>query len=64
MKIGDILTLNQDIIVAYDHSMSSKKLTKGDKLTLVSISPNNPDFLRLKKEGISNNIGLKIDKFK
>lgn len=64
MKIGDILTLNQDIIVAYDHSMSSKKLTKGDKLTLVSISPNNPDFLRLKKEGISNNIGLTIDKFK
>lgn len=64
MKIGDILTLNQDIIVAYDHSMSSKKLTKGDKLTLVSISPNNPNFLRLKKEGISNNIGLTIDKFK
>lgn len=64
MRVGDILTLNQDIIVAYDHSMSSTKLTKGDKLTLVSISPNNPNFLRLKKEGISNNIGLTIDKFK
>ena len=64
MRVGDILTLNQDIIVGYDHSVSSTKLSKGDKLTIVSISPNNPKFLRLKKEGISDNIGLTIDKFK
>ena len=63
MKVGDILTLKESFIIAYDHSERSEKLNKGDKLELISISPNNPDFLRLKKEGVSNNIGLTIDKF-
>lgn len=62
MRIGDILTLNQDVLVAYDHSMSSTKLTKGDKLTLVSISPNNPDFLFVEKD--SQKLILRTSNFK
>ena len=63
MKVGDILTLKESVIIGYDHSVASIKLNKGDRLELISISPNNPDFLTLKKEGVSNNIGLKIDNF-
>ena len=63
MKVGDFLTLKESVIIAYDHSESSVKLNKGDKLELISISPNNPEFLRLKKEGVSSNIGLKTSNF-
>ena len=63
VKQGDFLTLNRDIIIAYDHSQKSEKIYKGDKLEVVSISPNNPDFLRLKKDGVCNNIGLTIFDF-
>ena len=63
VKQGDFLTLNRDIIISYDHSQKSEKIYKGDKLQVVSISPNNPDFLRVRKPGVSDNIGLTIFDF-
>jgi hypothetical protein len=63
IKIGDFLTLNRDVIIAYDHSVKSEKINKGDKLEVISISPNNNEFLRLKKDGVSDNIGLTTDYF-
>lgn len=63
IKVGDFLTLNQDVLIAYDHSEKSNKLNKGDKLEVISISPMNNKFLRLKKEGVSNNIGLTTNFF-
>ena len=50
IKVGDFLTLKRDVLIAYDHSEKSEKIHKGDKLEVVSISPNNPEFLRLKKK--------------
>ena len=63
IKVGDFLTLKRDVLIAYDHSEKSEKIHKGDKLEVVSISPNNPEFLRLKKENVSNNIGLRVSDF-
>jgi hypothetical protein len=63
IKVGDFLTLNQDVLIAYDHSEKSNKLNKGDKLEVISISVMNNKFLRLKKEGVSNNIGLTTNFF-
>jgi hypothetical protein len=63
IKIGDFLTLKKDIIISYDHSVKSIKICKGEKLEVVSISANNPEFLRLKKENICNNIGMQISDF-
>jgi hypothetical protein len=63
IKVGDFLTLNRDVIIAYDHSVKSEKINKGDKLEVISISPMNNECLRLKKDGVSNNIGLTTDYF-
>lgn len=63
IKKGDFLTLNQDVLIAYDHCVKSEKLNKGDKLEVVSISAMNPECLRLKKEGLSDNIGLTTNFF-
>jgi hypothetical protein len=63
IKIGDFLTLNRDVIIAYDHSSKSEKINKGETLQVISISPNNSECLRLKKEGVSNNIGLTTNYF-
>ena len=63
IQTGDYLTLNRDVIIAYDHSQKSEKICKGDKLQVVSISPNNPDFLTVRKSGVSDNIGLTIFDF-
>lgn len=63
IKVGDFLTLNQDVIIAYDHSVSSKKLNKGDRLQVRSIAVANPKHLTLSKEGVSNNIGLTTNFF-
>ena len=63
VKIGDFLTLKKDIVIAYDHSVKSIKICKGEKLEVVYISVNNPEFLRLKKENVCNNIGMQISDF-
>lgn len=64
IKVGQLLTLKRDMIVAYDHSKKSEKINKGEKLEVVSISPNNPEFLRLKKvDGSINNIGARVEDF-
>jgi hypothetical protein len=64
IKVGQLLTLKRDMIVAYDHSQKSEKINKGEKLEVVSISPNNPEFLRLKKvDGSINNIGARVEDF-
>ena len=62
MNIGDILTLKEDVLVAYDHSLSSTKLTKGDKFTLVAISPNNPNFIFVEKN--NHQVILRTSNFK
>ena len=67
MKANDILTLKENVLVSYDHGSDKGnhiRLNIGDKLRVVSINVNNPDFVRVTREVYNDNITLRKSNFK